>query len=127
MGRNVLANKTEPIEQAWPNFSLRPGFTRADLVLEVGSFDPTRDLWPWRFETLWACRYLMQHPHTIDAFAILHQPLSIKRGVAAQRGGVDYHSTYDTTVKRNLCLNTTGIDPALASAYKLGSSGVGVR
>ena len=63
----------EALEDYWPNWSLRPGITRASLVLEVGNFSTKPILWPYWFETIFACKYFLKHPETVDGFVILDE------------------------------------------------------
>eukprot|EP00965_Chrysotila_dentata_P181259 5983394-Pleurochrysis_carterae.AAC.1 len=67
-GHGFLVEPDDPGEKqvdVWPNFSLRPGIIRASLVLAVGPFDTQASLWPYKFETLWACRFFLAHPETV--------------------------------------------------------------
>ena len=68
-----MRDQGEALEDYWPNWSLRPGISRATLVLEVGNFSTKPILWPYWFETIFACHYFLKHPETVDGFVILDE------------------------------------------------------
>lgn len=71
--RFEMRDPGEQLEDYWPNWSLRPGLTRADLALEVGNFSTKAILWPYWFETVYACKYFTKHPDTVDGFVVLDE------------------------------------------------------
>ena len=60
-----MASRSERLESFWPNLSLRPGLTDARRVLAVGEMDTDPLMWPWYFETEFACRYFLLHNDTV--------------------------------------------------------------
>ena len=74
-----MTSRWENIEDYWPNFSLRPGLTAAEKVLEVGNMSTDPLLWPWYFETEWACRYFTLHNSTVSSFAIPDDDMMLER------------------------------------------------
>ena len=48
-------------DQSWPLFSLRPGIDRVKTILSTGYFDEDAELWPWKFEMIYAGRWYCLH------------------------------------------------------------------
>jgi len=86
----------EDIEDWWPSFSLRPGFTRADLVLKVGEFPTDPIMWPYFFETKWACDYYTINNDTYDGFVIMDADNFTVRNVS-QGSGTGIEHSYDAS------------------------------
>ena len=87
-----LTSRWENLEDFWPNFSLRPGLTSAQEVLEVGNMSTDPLLWPWYFESHWACRYFTRHKSTVSSFAIPEDDAMLERLTGNYSS---YHHTYD--------------------------------
>ena len=79
-----MADRGQNIEDYWPNFSLRPGLTLARNVIAVGDMDTDPLLWPWFFETKFACSYFLEHPDTVASFAIPHDDKLLERVSSAE-------------------------------------------
>lgn len=86
-----MAEANENLEDWWPNFSLRPGITVANLALSVGQFDTNPIKWPFFFETIWSCRYFLTQPNTVNGFIILDDDNYTSKREA------DYVHTYSST------------------------------
>jgi len=89
-----VASRSENIELFWPNFSLRPGLTDAANVIDVGYMDTDPLLWPWYFETAYACRYFTENKGTTSSFVIPEDTAMLER---ITEGKKSYVHTYTST------------------------------
>lgn len=96
-----MASRSERLESFWPNLSLRPGLTDARRVLAVGEMDTDPLMWPWYFETEFACRYFIMHNDTATGFAIPDDPRLCER-ISAD-GEKSYVHTYSNTNEAPRC------------------------
>ena len=89
----TLALDGESLPRIWPGFSLRPAVSLAEPVLNNGPFDTQQVLWPWRFETQWACRLVADDPQKLYEFVVLAEP-----GASAElrRSSENYTHSYET-------------------------------
>ena len=89
---DTMALDGESLPRIWPGFSLRPAVSLAEPVLNNGPFDTQQVLWPWRFETQWACRLVADDPQKLYEYVVLDEP-----GASAElRTSKNYTHSYET-------------------------------
>jgi hypothetical protein len=91
-----MASRWQNIEEYWPNFSLRPGLTDASNVIETGYMNTDPLLWPWYFETAYACRYFTEHKGTASSFVIPDDDAMLERITGDHKSYVHTYTSQDS-------------------------------